>query len=65
VEPWDDALAATADRVDARLRAARILRVPALEPYRADLEAAVELSRLARQAIADGVLGYAIIVTRR
>jgi arsenite methyltransferase len=64
VEPCDDALAAMADRVNARLRAARILRVPALEPYRADLEAAVELSRLARQAIADGVVGYALIVAR-
>lgn len=65
VEQRDDALAAMAERVDARLRAARILRVPALEPYRSDLHAAIELSRLAQQAIADGMLGYALVVARR
>jgi arsenite methyltransferase len=65
VERHDDALAEMADRVDSRLRAARMLRVPALDSYRSDLEAAVELSRLAQEAIAEGTLGYALVVARR
>jgi arsenite methyltransferase len=65
VERHDEALAAMADRVDARLRAARMLRVPDLEPYRPGLEAAVELSRLAQEAIAHGTLGYALVVARK
>jgi arsenite methyltransferase len=64
VERHDGALAEMADRVDGRLRAARMLRVPVLEPYRSDLEAAVELSRLAQKAIAEGTLGYALVVAR-
>jgi arsenite methyltransferase len=64
-ERHDDALAAMARRVDARLRAARMLRVPALEPLRPQLEAAVELSREVRRAIDGGVLGYALVAARR
>ncbi len=64
-EPHPDAVAKMADRVEARLRAARIIRVPALEPFRAQLGEAIELARVAQRAIADEVVGYALIAARR
>ena len=65
VEQRCDAIAAMADRVEARLRAARIMRAPALEPVRSGLDDAVGLARLAKRAIADGALGYALLVAAR
>lgn len=65
VERHDGALRTMVDRVEARLRAARIMRVPALEPFRSELDAAVELARLAQGAIADGALGYALTAAVR
>ncbi len=59
------AVAKMADRVESRLRAARIIRVPALEPFRAQLDAAIEVARVAKRAIADGIVGYALIAARR
>lgn len=64
-ERHDGAAAAMADRVEARLRAARIIRTPALAPFRAQLGELIELARLAQQAIADGIVGYALIAVRR
>jgi len=64
-ERHGDALAALADRVEARLRAARILRVPVLEPFRSELDAAIELARVTQRAICDGIVGYALIAARR
>lgn len=63
-EPHDRELAAMADRVEARLRLARMLRLPQAAPYRAQVDPAIELARLARRAIEDGVLGYSVIVAR-
>ena len=63
-EPHDRELAAMVDRVEARLRLARMLRLPQAAPYRAQVEPAIELARLARRAIEDGVLGYSVIVAR-
>jgi|SRR5215207_1382494 len=65
VERHDDALRTMVDRAEARLRAARILRVAALEPYRSELDTAVELARLAQRAIVDGALGYALTAAFR
>jgi arsenite methyltransferase len=64
-ERHPDALAAMARRVEARLRAARMMRIPALEPFREQLAAAVELAREAERAIAAGVVGYALAAARR
>ena len=63
-ESHDHALAAMVDRVEARLRLARMLRTPQTAPYRTQIEPAIELARLARRAIEDGVLGYSVIVAR-
>ena len=59
------AIAAMADRIEARLRAARIMRVPALEPFRGELDAAIELAQITQRAIADEIVGYALIAARR
>ncbi|MDQ3587734.1 MAG: methyltransferase domain-containing protein [Actinomycetota bacterium] len=64
-ERHDAELAAMIDRVEARLRVARMLAVPALESFRGDIAAAVELARAAKEAVADGRLGYGIVVARR
>lgn len=61
-EEHDSALAAMIDRVEARLKVARMLRVPELERYRDEITAAIELTGLARRAVADGVLGYSVVV---
>jgi len=63
-EEHREAVAAMADRVESRLRAARIIRVAALEPWRSELSAAIELAGLAKQAIADGIVGYALTAAR-
>jgi len=60
-----DAAATMADRVDARLRAARIMRLAAVEAFGSQLDAAIELAGLAKRAIAEGLVGYALIVARR
>jgi ubiquinone/menaquinone biosynthesis C-methylase UbiE len=64
VEQRYDAIAAMADTIEGRLRAARIMRVPGLEPLRPELDGVVGLARLAKRALADRQLGYALIVAR-
>jgi len=64
-ERHDAELAAMVDRVEARLRVARMLAVPALEPFREDLAAAKELAGLAKQSVARGQLGYVAVAARR
>lgn len=61
VEGHDQALAAMVDRIDARLRALRIAgrAIPALAGV--GLDAALRITKLARQAVADGVAGYALL----
>lgn len=62
-ESQDGALAALAERVEARLRVARMLR-PA-EGFADAIAAASELVREARRAIGRGSLGYRLFVARR
>jgi arsenite methyltransferase len=62
VEPHDAELQAMADRVEARLRVARMLAPPGEQRERA-LQAAA-LARTAIEAIARGSLGYALITAR-
>jgi arsenite methyltransferase len=64
LERHDAELARMADRVEARLRAVRMLAPPELEPYRPYVEDGLELVRLAQQAIGAGDVGYALIVAR-
>jgi arsenite methyltransferase len=63
IEPHDDDLRGMADRVEARLRVARMV-APAGEQRDRAAEAA-SLARMAIDAIARGRLGYALIVARR
>jgi ubiquinone/menaquinone biosynthesis C-methylase UbiE len=63
IEPHDDDLRAMADRVEARLRIARML-APRGEQRDRAAEAA-SLARMAIDAVARGTLGYALIVARR
>jgi ubiquinone/menaquinone biosynthesis C-methylase UbiE len=63
VERRDADLTAMIDRVEARLRVARML-VPA-GPWRDEVREAVELARLARAEAERGTLGYALVAARR
>ena len=62
IEPHDTELRAMADRVEARLRVARMLAPPGDQRDRA--ASAIGLARLAIDAIADGELGYVIVTAR-
>jgi ubiquinone/menaquinone biosynthesis C-methylase UbiE len=63
IEAHDDELRAMADRVEARLRVARMLAPPGEQRDRA--AEASSLARLAIDAIAQDTLGYALIAARR
>jgi arsenite methyltransferase len=58
MESADDAAARLAERVEDRLRGARLLGFD-------ELDEAIELVRLARRAIAEGSLGYAVFAADR
>jgi arsenite methyltransferase len=62
IEPHDAALRAMADRVEARLRLARMITPPG--DLRESIREAAALTRLAVDAIARGSLGYALITAR-
>lgn len=64
-ESRDGDAAAMADRVQARLRVARMVDVPALEPFRDDLDAAVQMANLALEEIGSGRLGYSVLTARQ
>ena len=63
VERHDDALLAMIDRVEARLRVARMLAPPGEQRDR--VQEAVALARIARGEVARGTLGYVLLVARR
>jgi arsenite methyltransferase len=62
IEPHDDELRAMADRVEARLRVARMMAPPG--DQRDLIHEAAALARLAIDAFARGHLGYALITAR-
>jgi arsenite methyltransferase len=62
IESHDDELAAMAERVEARLRVARMLAAPGEQRER--VIEAVALANTAIEAIAHGSLGYALITAR-
>ena len=63
IEPHDAELRAMADRVEARLRVARMLAPPGEQRER--VREAAALARMAIDAIARGSLGYALILSGR
>jgi arsenite methyltransferase len=63
LEEHDDDLRAMTDRVEARLRVARMLAPPGVQRDR--VAEASALARMATDAIARGTLGYALIAARR
>ncbi|MGH2383392.1 MAG: class I SAM-dependent methyltransferase [Candidatus Limnocylindria bacterium] len=63
VEHHDDALARLLDRVDARLRLARVALARSGDP--ALVERGLELLADARESLDCGILGYAVVVARR
>jgi arsenite methyltransferase len=63
IEAHDAELLAMAERVEARLRVARMLASPGEQRER--VREAVALARMAIEAIARGKLGYVLIVARR
>jgi arsenite methyltransferase len=65
VERHDDALTTLLGRVDARLRAARVLGASAPRALVENVERGLGLVASARRALTDGVLGYGVIVARR
>jgi SAM-dependent methyltransferase len=64
LERHDDALLATVDTVESRLRGARVLGLAANEPFAGMVEQAIQLTSLARDAIEEGALGYVILTGR-
>lgn len=64
-ERHDDALAAMIDQIDARLRVLRMTRsgLPGTGP--AGFQTALAMTNLARDAVAAGTAGYALIVARK
>jgi SAM-dependent methyltransferase len=65
VESRDADAATLAERVRDRLRGARIVAAEQLQGLPGGVEAAIECAGIAREAIADGVLGYSIFAARR
>jgi arsenite methyltransferase len=63
VERHDTELVAMIDRVEARLRVARMLAPPGEQRER--VREAVALARMARDEVAHGTLGYVLLVARR
>ena len=64
VESRDQAAAELAERIEERLRGARLLGLDRLAGSPFGISEAIELIGLARRAIADGALGYSIIAAR-
>jgi len=62
-ESHDAALLEMIDQIDARLRAFRIAKVPALETV--DFDVAMERVALAREAVEDGIAGYTLLIAHK
>jgi hypothetical protein len=62
-ERHDAALARMVEQIDARLRALRMVRLPALESV--DFDRGLALTAEAAAAVRDGIAGYALLVAER
>jgi ubiquinone/menaquinone biosynthesis C-methylase UbiE len=63
IERYDEALLETIERVEARLRALRILDVPLLRPF--NLRRGIDLARRAADVVRRGDAGYVLLVAAR
>jgi arsenite methyltransferase len=64
-EPHDDALVRMIDQVEARLHLARMARTPELVAAGINGDTALEFIDIARRAVTDKLLGYALIVAEK
>ncbi len=62
IEQHNDQLLEMVDRVEARLRVARMLKAEELEPFRNDIDLGIEMAGTVRESIDVGRLGYASFV---
>jgi arsenite methyltransferase len=62
-EAHDDALAEMVAQIDARLRAFRIAKVPALESI--DFDTALDRVAAAERAVKDGIAGYSLLIASK
>jgi len=65
LERHDGALAGMLDRVEARLRAARLLGAGAPAALVQNVDRGLALAAAARESVSDGALGYGVVVARR
>jgi arsenite methyltransferase len=64
-ERHDDALEAFLDRAEARLRLARVLKAGVPAALVGSIERGLEIAAAARQALATGELGHAVVIAGR
>jgi len=65
LERHDGALAGMLDRVEARLRAARLLGAGTPASLVQNVDRGLALAAAARESVSDGALGYGVVVARR
>jgi len=63
IERHDQALLDTIERVEARLRALRMLDVPLLRPF--NLRRAIDVARRAAEVVRRGDAGYVLVVATK
>jgi len=64
-ESHDEAVARMIDQIEARLRVLRMTAPDRLADLGVDADAVLHYAALARQAVADGILGYALVVAQK
>ncbi|HWN59491.1 MAG TPA: methyltransferase type 11, partial [Streptosporangiaceae bacterium] len=65
VERHDDALTRMTDQIEARLAMLRMTGPGRLTAAGVNVDAVLHYTALARQAVADGLLGYALLVAEK
>jgi arsenite methyltransferase len=64
-EPHDDAIARMIDQVEARIRLLRMSAADRLAAASVDTDAVLHYTALAKQAVADGLIGYALLIAEK
>ena len=64
-ERHDEAIARMIDHIEARLRVLRMTAVDRLTEAGVDVDAVLRHTALARQAVADGLVGYALLIAEK
>ncbi|MGD9620775.1 MAG: methyltransferase domain-containing protein [Mycolicibacterium sp.] len=64
-EPHDAALLRMIDQIEARVHLARMTHAPILEQSGVDIDAVLRYTDLARSAVTDGRLGYALLIAEK